>query len=651
MQSKIRYFLALMAIAVGIIGCENKNGAGTTSVVTVPEYTIGQFLKTVNIRGRAVSADMSKVLFSSDQTGIYNLYEVPITGGEPKQLTQSTKESIYAISYFPADGRILYTADQGGNELNHIYLLDTNGQVTDLTPWENARADFMGWSLDEKSFFFTSNHRDSRFMDLYTVSIQSMKPQMVYENKEGFEIGAVARDLSRIALVKNYSSSYSDIYLYQLSTGILDNITHFPGESKNIPMQFSRDGQSFYFLTDKDHEFTYLVEYSIGSHQTEKVFESNWDVDYAHLSHLENYRVIILNADAKTEIKLIETASGTPLDLPALPAGDILSPIFSKDEQWLVFYLGSATSPNDLYSINLATHEHFQLTHSANPEIKQSDLVQPKVVRYSSFDTLEIPAIYYEPHQAHRNHPVPGLVWVHGGPGGQSRIGYNPLLQYLANHGYAIMAVNNRGSSGYGKTFYTLDDQKHGHGDLQDCIYAKQFLAGTGKVDTQQVAIIGGSYGGFMVLAAMSFQPNSFKAGVDIFGVSNWLRTLRNIPPWWESYRAALIKEMGDPDKDSLMLKSVSPLFHAHQIQSPLMVIQGANDPRVLKVESDEIVAAVEKNNVPVEYIVFPDEGHGFNKKENQEKAYEGILKFLDKYLKGSGQVSDMAQEPTKAGE
>jgi dipeptidyl aminopeptidase/acylaminoacyl peptidase len=224
---------------------------------------------------------------------------------------------------------------------------------------------------------------------------------------------------------------------------------------------------------------------------------------------------------------------------------------------------------------------------------------------------------------------------VHGGPGGQSRVGYSPLIQYLVNHGYVVIAVNNRGSSGYGKTFFKMDDMKHGEDDLSDCIEAKKFLAATGYVEEKKIGIIGGSYGGYMVLAALAFRPEEFTVGVDIFGVANWVRTLKSIPPWWESFREALYKEMGNPATDEEYLRRISPLFHPDKITKPLIVLQGANDPRVLKVESDEIVAAVKKNSVPVEYIVFDDEGHGFEKKENEIEGYKAILDFLDKHLKG----------------
>jgi dipeptidyl aminopeptidase/acylaminoacyl peptidase len=195
--------------------------------------------------------------------------------------------------------------------------------------------------------------------------------------------------------------------------------------------------------------------------------------------------------------------------------------------------------------------------------------------------------------------------------------------------------VNNRGSSGYGKTFFKLEFLKHGTDDLADCVEAKKYLASTRLVDTTRVGILGGSFGGYMVLAALAFRPYEFAVGVDLFGVANWVRTLKSVPPYWEAFREALYKEIGNPFTDEEFLRAKSPLFHADNIRRPLMVLQGANDPRVLKVESDEIVAAVKKNNVPVEYVVFQDEGHGFVKKENEVKGYRAILEFLDTNLKG----------------
>src|SRR5690606_17655990 len=387
--------------------------------------------------------------------------------------------------------------------------------------------------------------------------------------------------------------------------------------------------------TNENNEFTYLVKHNLQTGEKETVMKKDWDIWYAYESENGKYRVAGVNEDARTKVYITETATGNDVRLPDIKDGDITSVAISKDEKLIRLTVGTSTSPSNIYVYNFETGDLRKLTESLNPEIKEDNLVQAKVIRYKSFDGLEIPAIYYEPKEASATHKVPALVWVHGGPGGQSRVGYSSLIQYLVNHGYAVLAVNNRGSDGYGKTFFTMDDQKHGDVDLKDCIEAKKFLASTGVIDENKIGIIGGSYGGYMVMAALCFAPEEFAVGVNIFGVTNWLRTLKSIPPYWESFRNALYKEMGDPyTADSVRLYNISPVFHAKNVTKPLMVLQGANDVRVLKVESDDIVEAVKANGVPVEYIVFDDEGHGFLKKENEIRGYGKIKEFLDVYLK-----------------
>ena len=365
------------------------------------------------------------------------------------------------------------------------------------------------------------------------------------------------------------------------------------------------------------------------------LFETNWDIMYSYLSKGEKYRVIGINEDGKNTLKVFDQLENKQIDFPLFDDGDIIGLEFSETESKIRLSVGSSKMPNNLYVYDLITKSLIKLTNSLNPKIDSEDLVQAKVIRYQSFDELEIPAIFYKPLQASKNNKVPALVWVHGGPGGQSRMNFNPLIQYLSNQGYAILAVNNRGSSGYGKTFYKLDDKNHGENDLKDCVWGKKWLQSQEYIDKDKIGIIGGSYGGYMTMAAMTFVPNEFKVGVNIFGVTNWIRTLKSIPSYWEASRKALYEELGDPySSDSIRLKKISPLFHAKNVKNPVMVLQGANDPRVLQVESDEIVTELKKNKIPVEYVIFDDEGHGFRKKENQLNGYGQIKRFLDRYLK-----------------
>ncbi len=599
----------------------------------IKSYSIEQFMKTISIGGSSFSFDEKSILFSSDQSGIFNAFVIPVTGGEPSQVTFSKEDSIFALSFMPHDNRILYSSDRGGNEIGHIYLQDQDGKVRDLTPDEKAKSVFYGISYDEKSFYFGSNKRDPKFMDVYDMDIETFTPHMVFKNEGAYNLGAVSRDRRYFAFSKTITRDNSDMYLYDTKNGEFKHLTPHEGDINYSPEAFSVDSKSLYYLTDEGREFTYLKRYDLQSGTSETVLKVDWDIEFARFSHSGKYMVVGINNDARTEIRIYDTSTNQLVHLPEPPQGQISSVKISKSEKLMSFYVNGATSPSNLYVYDFETRRFSRLTNTLNPEINPEDLVEAQRVHYKSFDGLDIPAILYKPHQVGPSNKAPALVWVHGGPGGQSTIHYDPLFQYLVNHGYALIAVNNRGSSGYGKTFYRSDNHKHGKDDLADCVEARKYLESTGYVDSNRVGIMGGSYGGYMVLAALTFRPEDFALGVDMFGVSNWLRTLKSFPSWWDPYKESLYKEIGNPDTEEQYLRSISPLFHANNIIKPLMVLQGKNDPRVLKAESDEIVDAARKRGVPVEYMVFEDEGHGFVKKENQIKGYRAVLDFLNTYL------------------
>ncbi|MGV8093433.1 MAG: prolyl oligopeptidase family serine peptidase [Mangrovibacterium sp.] len=598
------------------------------------QYSIEQFYKNIRYTGGSFSGDEKRLLVSGDESGIFNLFEINIADGSKRQVTVSAKESFFAEDYVPGSNQMIYSADQGGNELNHIYLLHEDGTSTDLTSGEKEKAGFAGWSDDKKSMFYISNKRDPRFFDLYQMPISDWKATMIYQNDEGLDISGISHNENLFSLTRQETTSENHLYLFDRKTGQMTEITDGPGNYQSSG--FSKNDELFYYITDAGKEFAYLVAYDIATKEKKVLYENNWDVMYSYLSENEKYRVIAINEDGRNKLIIQDNQTGQPINFPEVPDGDIVSASVSESENLILLTIGTSKSPNNKYVYNIETRELKKLTESLNPEINPDDLVAAEVVRFKSFDELEIPSIYYKPLSASEDNKVPALVWVHGGPGGQSRIGYFALIQYLVNHGYAVLAVNNRGSSGYGKTFYKMDDRNHGDKDLKDCIWGKKWLQSQDYIDPEMIGIIGGSYGGYMTMAAMTFTPDEFKVGVNIFGVTNWIRTLKSIPPYWESFRKALYTELGDPTtEDSLRLYQISPLFHAKQVRNPIMVLQGANDPRVLQVESDEIVEAVKSNNVPVKYIIFPDEGHGFIKKENEIRGYGEVLKFLDQYLKG----------------
>ncbi len=600
-----------------------------------PRYDARTFYGTVVMSGATFSHDGTRILTSSNKTGVFNVYSVPVAGGEPQALTRSTTDANVAVSYFPADDRFLYAVDSGGNELNHIHVMERDGRSKDLTPGDKLKASFVGWSKDEKAFFVTTNERDPKVFDLYRYAVDGYRRELVFKNDAVWSIEAVSGDKRWLALGKSNTNADSDIYLVDLRARRARPqlaSKHKPPVSHDV-FGFTSDSKKLYYGSDARGEWVQAWSRDLASGRSSAEVEASWDVLAVYFSENGRYRVTVTNEDARTVLRAEDAQRGAVVKPADLPTGDITGAVFDRAEKQMAFFLSSDRTPADLYVMDLASGAARRLSDNLNPAVDPAHLVDAEVVRYKSGDGLEIPALLYRPRDAAPDRKVPAVVWVHGGPGGQSRHGYSPLIQYVVNHGYAVLSVNNRGSSGYGKTFYHLDDKRHGDADLKDCVAGRRYLEGLDWVDGSRVAIMGGSYGGYMVAAALAFEPDAFDAGVDIFGVTNWVRTLTSIPPWWTSFRDALYTELGDPDREKERLTAISPLFHAARIKKPLLVVQGANDPRVLQVESDEIVAAVKKNGVPVEYLVFPDEGHGFRKKENEIAAAEKVVAFLDRYL------------------
>jgi len=628
----MKKIIATLCFLVLIVSCK-KDQETKDIALNLKQYTIEQFMDNESVFGGSFSPDNSKLLVTSNRTGIYNMYTVSAKDGKFTPITTSDSSSIFAVSYFPNDERMLFSADGNGDEINHLFLRDFDGSITDLTPNEGAKSSFYGWAENEKSFFYGSNKRDPKYFDVYKMSIDDFVSELIYQNNDGLNFSGISGDEQQIALSKSLNTSDSDLFVYNLKTKekikVNDNI------SANSAQAFSKDSSMLYYTTDDGAEFSYLMTYDLNTREKKKVLEKSWDISGIVFTNNGAYMVVYVNEDGKNIIEVIDVETQKPIDLPDFDGKSITSVTFSNDETMMRLYAGGSNSPSDLYVYNLETKELIKLTNVLNDAINAEDLVTAKVIRFKSFDGTEIPAIYYLPHQASAENKVPAMVWVHGGPGGQSRQGFNSLIQYMVNHGYAVLAVNNRGSSGYGKTFFKMDDLNHGEKDLQDCVEGKNWLASQTEIDGEKIGIIGGSYGGYMTMAALTYTPEEFDVGVNLFGVTNWIRTLKSIPPYWESFRESLYLELGDPfSADSVRLKRISPLFHTDNVTKPLIVLQGAQDPRVLQVESDEIVAGVRKNGVPVEYVLFEDEGHGFVKKENQIEAYSRILKFLDVYLK-----------------
>ena len=624
------YFIAgLLALTLPV--------AALAAETPVKSYSLEQLMASDSYGVIGFSPDGRKLLVHSAKTGIGNIYVMAAHGGPLTAITTSTKEVIGGIGYFPHDERILYTSDHGGDELNHIFVRDVDGTVHDITPGAKLKAKFVGWSPDGKSFFVVTSERDPRYFDLYRYAADGYGRELLFTNDKGYQVETVSPDGNWVGVSRIFDNATTYAYLYNVSTKQLTPMTPETQGVINIPRAFARDGSAVYYTTDRGAEFQYLVRQDLKTGVQQTLLKPDWDVEGAHITRDGRYLVASVDEDARSTVRLFDARTLKPLPTPDTGHGSVGGFAIADNSAEVAFIEADGDTPGDLYEMDLANGHKTRLLKSLANDVNPADLVRGEVVRFKSYDGVTVPGILYRPHQAGDvGGKYAAMISVHGGPGDESSIEYKPLVQYLVNNGYVVYEINNRGSRGTGRTFSHLDDHKHGDADLDDVVAAKAMLAERAGVDDHKIAIQGQSYGGYMALAGVTFRPDAFAAGIDMYGVSDWTRLLPNTPPWWDDLRRYLASEMGDWQTEGNYLRSISPAYHAERIKKPLLVLQGANDPRVKPVEAQDIVAKVRANGVPVEYLEFPDEGHGFRKKSNEIVAYETIKKFLDTYVKST---------------
>lgn len=588
-------------------------------------------MDTSRVSGIAFSHDENSILVSCNKTGIFNVFSVPIAGGPINQLTFSTDEDIRVVACFPNDSRTVYARDKGGVESRHLCVLEADGRQVDLTHGAGTKAGLRGWSRDGKHFYCVTNERDRCCFDVYKIDSESYQRTLLLESNNDDVFVNVSNDERWALFVRNYSTTDNDIYLCDLSSRSMRNLTAHNGAIRYHSAYFEARSQAVFYSRCDDAN-TYVYRYDLTTGQTQPARKIEVGGVGEQLSHNGRYRVRLRENGVRMNVSVYEHATGQEISLPSFPQGEIRSVTLSRSERLMAFYVNGDRAPNDLYVYEIETGQVRRLTNSLNPVIDRADLVESEEINFKSFDGMEIPCLLWRPHDATASFKAPALVWVHGGPGGRTRKGYAAAVQFLVNHGYVVLGVNHRGSSGFGKAFEAAADRKQGREPLWDCVEAKRYLARLEFVDDSRIGIIGGSFGAYMTLAGLAFHANEFAVGVAISGVSNWIRALKSLAPGAPS-RKLYYEKLGDPDTDEAMLRAISPAFHAHQITKPLMVVQGAKDPRVLRIESDDIVAAVRRCGGTVEYLLLEDEAHGFRKRTNAVRAYQAILNFLGRYL------------------
>ncbi|MEO8405579.1 MAG: prolyl oligopeptidase family serine peptidase, partial [Chitinophagaceae bacterium] len=425
------------------------------------QFAIEDLYDNVTINDVGFNKDESKVLVNSNRTGIFNVYELTIADSSLQPLTRSSKESCFGDNYIPGRNQFIYSSDKGGDENSHLFLAakgDTAGK--DITPWPGSANNFNGWNENKTSMYVSSNKRNPKFFDTWKMDTTTWQATMLYQNDSGYTVDVISQSERYLALNKSITTDKNELYLYDRQTKTMKQLSN-DHEATWTGATFEKNDSIFYYTTNDDNEFTYVVKYNINSGKADKYYENKWDVLNMTLGETEKYHSIFINEDGVTKVLLFDHATNKPIELPEMKDMSVSGIIISPTEKNLLLTIGSSTSPSNIFLYNIENKELKQLTSTLNKAIDENDLVKAEVIRFKSFDGLDIPAIYYKPLQADENKKVGALVWVHGGPGGQSTVGFSNSIQYLVNRGYAVLAVNNRGSSGYGKTFYKMDNKDH----------------------------------------------------------------------------------------------------------------------------------------------------------------------------------------------
>jgi dipeptidyl aminopeptidase/acylaminoacyl peptidase len=634
---KKQTFALLFIIAVLLVACRPEAIDKSLKVKQSTDYTLEDFYNAPYLKRPIFSKSGDKVLISTNESGVFNAFELSLNDGKFTQLTNYSTNSAYGLAYFPNDERILFGLELS-YDLFHLFVRNSDGTMLDITPDSTSKAIFVKWSEDKKSLYYLCNKRNNANFDLYKLKIvdierRNLMPELLFENKEDYQFEGISKDENYLVLGKIHTKHNSDVFIFDRKTGKANKIIG-NANSSNYVIGVTEDEKGIYYVTDEGSEFGHLNTYTFADKKQQTINEEKWDIEQVFFSPKNTYRALLINEDAQNKLKIYTNKDNKQVKIPNLPCGDISMVNFSEDEKQMCFLLNNPISPNDLYIYHFENKELRKITDLFNHAINPNDLVEPEFVKFKSFDSLEIPALLYKPAHLKKDAQVPAIVIAHGALGGQSRSTYLPIVQYLVNQGYVILMVNNRGSYGYGKTFAEADEGKIGEVDLKDYIAGKQFLENQVYVKKGQIGIMGaGAYGGYISLAALAFAPTEFAVGIDLFGITNWYKAMKSIPPSWLPLKQWLHKKVGNPLTDSLALHKKSPLFFAKEITQPLMIVQGANNARTPKSETDQIVNELKINKVPHRYLVLPDEAHFFTKKENDIKAHKEIVKFLDEFL------------------
>ncbi|MFX0163200.1 MAG: S9 family peptidase [Candidatus Hodarchaeota archaeon] len=580
--------------------------------------------------GCTFSPDSKQMIIVIDLDGQRNLWLMPTMGGFPVQLTFFKDRTVRRVKWSPVSNQIAFTADHKGNELEQLYLLDLDAEARPRLLIDNPEKRYMlsQWSPDGKFLYFATDDRNPRALDVVRIEVTTGKQERLTEEDKILEPERSSPKGNYLPISETFGNDHSTIHLLDLETGKRHELTPHTERARYYFQAWSQDNRNLYVTTDDGSEFMRLIQIDVETNKQKIIAEPQWDIlmattskDGRWLAYTINrgghYIIVLRNLETEEERFIGEESPALRVDLK-----------FTPDSRYLVFIQMEATRAGDYHIFDMENGSIRRVTNSMSGGVRSEHLIAPELVQYESFDR-PIPAWLYLPKG---EGPFPCILSIHGGPQIQEIPFYYHFYQCLLQAGIAILAPNIRGSAGYGKTYMRLIRRDWGGDELRDIEAAAKFLKAHPKIDGERIGVYGDSFGGFAVLSALTRLPDYWRAAIDIVGPSNLVTFLEAIPEFWKPMVKELVGDINDPEDRKFLIER-SPITYIDQAKTPILIIQGANDPRVVKTESDQMVEALRKKRVHVEYLVFEDEGHGFTKTENAIRAWKQSAKFFFEHL------------------
>jgi len=585
-------------------------------------YPLARYLNIRGSSGGDLSRDGSRLAFISNLTGLPQAYVVDANSGWPHRLTFTT-QAVRGVHWSPDGMRLCYSMDTDGNERHQLYLVDPDGtNDRALTSNPEAIHSFGSWAPDGGHVAYASNARDPRYFDIWELDVDSGEARMLLALDATLYACDYSPDGSKLLVHQLHGSLNGDLLSFDREAGETTLLTPHEGVARFDAAAWRPDGEAVYCVTDLDSEFCYLAELPLDGGELTPIVQPTWDVDGLAVAP-DGLLAYTVNLGGRSDLRLRDDIHDGPVD--GVPQGVVSCIGFSGDGSRLCFTLDGPRHPMDVWVVE-RRHGHIQqVTFSDRAGLPDDALTTPELIRYESFDGLTVPGWFYRPEG---DGPHPAILFIHGGPESQTRASFNPLIAFFVNQGFAVLAMNVRGSTGYGKSYHRLDDKRLRLNSVDDAAAAVKWLAAHGCDPTRMVCY-GGSYGGFMVLSLITRHPDLWAAAVDIVGISNFVTFLEHTGAYRRKLRES---EYGSLEEDGDFLREISPINHVDRVRCPLFVVQGAQDPRVPQCESDQMVEQLRARGIPVEYQVYEDEGHGLIKLSNRIAAYEAIADFLREY-------------------